>query len=349
MFRMPKVSVIIPVYNSEKYVGEAIESVLKQTYEDFELIIIDDCSTDHSAEVIQSYQDKRIVSVHNEVNKGFLYGLNYGMEIATGDYYARLDNDDICYPTRFEKQVQFLEAHKDVVLLGTRKDLLINNSIVHEKTLPIATPEELKFSILFGNYCMAHSSFMMPMEVLRKNNVKYEIFLQTPDHHIQLTMAKLGKIAMLPEPLIAWRIHPAQSTQIRSQNMKMGEEDKTRRYYIRSLPFKQEHLSILMKAVNRMLETNKDYQEFTAAFIKYADFCGMKTDHDTLTSNRCYQYIFKDILLQQRHNHALLSAYRKSEFKDSQFLLSKEGLEFMIKCIFSMNKKWIGEIDEYKD
>lgn len=346
---MPKVSMIMPVYNSEKYVGAAIESVLRQTLTDFELIIIDDCSSDKSAEIIQSYKDNRIVYIHNATNQGFLYGLNYGMDIAKGDYYARLDNDDICYPTRLEKQVKFLETHKEVALLGTRKDLLIDGKIVHEKELPIATPEELKFSLLFGNYCMAHSSFMMPMEVLRKNYVRYETFLQTPDHHIQLTMAKLGKIAMLEEPLIAWRIHPEQSTQIRSQNMKMGEEDKTRRYYINSLPLNQKSIAALDKAIDRILDTQEDYQAFETAFLQYAKLCDMKTDIDSRRTNQCYKFIFQNILLQQRHTPLLLKIYMYSDFKDKKFIFSKKGLEFIIKCIFSMNKKWIGVIDEYKD
>ena len=100
---MPKVSVVMPVYSSEKYVGEAIESILVQTYKDFELIVIDDCSKDSSAKIIEKYtNDSRVHFIKNETNQGFLYGLNKGIELAKGEYIARLDDDDV---SKIKKEV----------------------------------------------------------------------------------------------------------------------------------------------------------------------------------------------------------------------------------------------------
>src|SRR5688572_2119038 len=106
---MPKVSVILPVYNGEKYLREAIESILCQTYEDFEFIIINDGSTDKSEEIILSYKDGRIVYSKNEFNKGLIYSLNKSIELASGELIARMDADDIAFPDRLQKQVDYFE------------------------------------------------------------------------------------------------------------------------------------------------------------------------------------------------------------------------------------------------
>ena len=100
----PSISVIMPVYNTAKYLNEAIDSILNQTYKDFEFIIIDDCSTDGSLDIIKTYSDDRIILIENETNKGYVYGLNYALSFAKGKYIARMDSDDISLPNRFKRQ-----------------------------------------------------------------------------------------------------------------------------------------------------------------------------------------------------------------------------------------------------
>ena len=97
---MPKVSVLLPVYNAEKYLQEAIDSILRQTFTDFELLLINDGSTDGSEEVIRQYHDDRIVYIKNDGNKGLIYTLNRGIEAAKGTYIARMDADDVSLPER---------------------------------------------------------------------------------------------------------------------------------------------------------------------------------------------------------------------------------------------------------
>lgn len=117
---MPKISVIMPAYNAERYIREAIDSILRQTWSDFELIIIDDGSTDSTAAIIAEYTDNRIRFCPNAQNMGVAATLNRGLELACGAYIARMDADDISLPERFAKQAAYLDAHPDVTVCEQR-------------------------------------------------------------------------------------------------------------------------------------------------------------------------------------------------------------------------------------
>ncbi len=119
MKEKPRVTVLMSVYNGEKYLREAIDSILNQTFKDFEFLIIDDGSTDSSADIIRSYTDFRIRLIQNEKNIGLTRSLNKGLKLAKGEYIARMDVDDISLPIRFEKQVSFLDKYEDVKLVGS--------------------------------------------------------------------------------------------------------------------------------------------------------------------------------------------------------------------------------------
>ena len=112
----PKISVVMPVLNGEKYLAEAIESILNQTFQDFEFIIVDDGSTDQTPEILRSYanKDSRIQIVTNPINRGIGYSRNRGIALSRGEYIANMDADDLCLPERFEKQVRFLDSHPDI-------------------------------------------------------------------------------------------------------------------------------------------------------------------------------------------------------------------------------------------
>ena len=115
----PKVTVLMPVYNGEKYLKEAITSILLQTFDDFEFLIINDGSSDASVDIIQSFRDPRIRLVHNDTNIGLIATLNKGLKLAHGKYVARMDQDDISLPRRLEKQTYFMDNNPDVGVCGT--------------------------------------------------------------------------------------------------------------------------------------------------------------------------------------------------------------------------------------
>ena len=342
---MPKVSVVMPVYSSEKYVGEAIESILAQTYNDFELIVIDDCSKDSSAKIIEKYtNDSRVHFIKNETNQGFLYGLNKGIELAKGEYIARLDDDDVCYPTRLEKQIEYLDKNRDVVLVGTHIDLLKNGKYIAKEKAPINEKNEIKFSLPFGNYLIAHSSFMMRKEVLIKNNIVYEKFVQTPDYNMLCNMSRVGDLYCLDEPLCAWRIHEAQSTQIRTRKMKQYEDDLTKHDHIEKLPINEVLKEDMLKVVGRKLKTFKDFELIKSVLFSYAKECGVK---DNYYKSDCVKYIYNDLIKRQRYCIPSLYHYIRDGLGDIRWLFSRPGIGYIIRCIFSMNKEWFGETDAY--
>ena len=123
----PKVAVLMSVYNGEKYLREAINSILSQTFNDFEFLIINDGSTDGTADILKSYTDSRIKIINNEKNIGLTKSLNKGLKIAKGEYIARQDADDISMPERLKEEVAFLEIHKDYAVVGTFVKILNEN------------------------------------------------------------------------------------------------------------------------------------------------------------------------------------------------------------------------------
>lgn len=197
------VSVILPVYNAEKYLEEAIESILNQSFDDFELIIIDDGSTDLSASIIQSYQDQRIVFISNHQNKRLIETLNIGLSRAKGKYIARMDADDISLPDRLSKQVEFLENNIDYVLVGTNYQTFGFSSEVSD--LPI-TDEEIKLELFFK--CpLAHPTVMIRNEVIQKKQIYYPAeFLHMEDIALWFKLMNEGKFANLRDVLLKYRI-----------------------------------------------------------------------------------------------------------------------------------------------
>lgn len=208
MSAAPKISVILPVYNAEKYIREAIDSILNQTYRDFELIIINDGSSDGSRNIISGYTDKRIVFLEQS-NIGLAATLNSGIDLARGEYIARQDNDDISLPPRLEKQLQFMEANKEIALCGTCAEIIDQNGQPtgrHHKHS--SNPVHLKFALLFNNP-FVHSSVFFRKEITGRvgnYNTDPGIF---EDYNLWSRIARVVKISNLDECLLKYREVPS--------------------------------------------------------------------------------------------------------------------------------------------
>lgn len=204
----PKVSVIMSVYNCEKYIRQAIESILNQSFRDFEFIIVDDCSTDKSLEIIRKYQDKdnRIKIILNSENIGLTKSLNKAIKQTQGDYVARMDCDDISLLERLEKQIRFMENNPKIVLCGTLGWIINNNGdIVKEKN--IATDyKTIKKKLLFNNQFI-HSSLFIRKDVLRKEGLYDEDFNKSQDYELVLRLASKYPVVNLSDYLIKWRVN----------------------------------------------------------------------------------------------------------------------------------------------
>lgn len=168
----PMISVVMPVYNAEKFLEEAIQSILTQTYKDFEFIIINDGSSDKSLEIIKKYResDERIILVSRE-NKGLVFSLNEGIKKAKGNYIARMDADDISLPKRFEKQIKFLEK-ENIDICGSHYFIIDkNNKYISARV--VSTEIDFNKIILTRSVPFAHGSVMFKKDFYINNNLKY--------------------------------------------------------------------------------------------------------------------------------------------------------------------------------
>ena len=196
----------MPVYNCELYIKEAIDSVLNQTFSDFELIIIDDCSTDNTVSVIEKISDNRICLYKKKTNSGLIASLNFGISIAKGDYLARMDGDDICLPERFARQIDFLEKNPDIILCGTAIKFIgsASNILVFPQN-----HEEIVINLFSFLPTFAHPTVMGKKEIFEKNNYN-EDYEFAEDYELWTRLVQVGKVASLKEVLLEYRVHPAQ-------------------------------------------------------------------------------------------------------------------------------------------
>jgi len=196
---MPLVSVVMSVYNCEKYIYKSIDSILLQTFTGFEFIIINDGSTDGTLNILREYEKKdNRITIYNQSNKGLTASLNFGIGIAKGKYIARQDADDISLPTRFEKQVYFLENNNAISLLGTNNMEVINGK---EKLGNYYEFDYInKRVFLYSPF--AHTSVMFRKEIFVKIGLYNESFKTSQDFEAWMRFAKYGKISMLDEILV---------------------------------------------------------------------------------------------------------------------------------------------------
>jgi glycosyltransferase involved in cell wall biosynthesis len=205
------ITVLMPAYNAGSYIREAIDSVLEQTYTDFELLIVNDGSTDNTIRVVMSFNDPRIVLV-NKDHQGIAAALNTGLRLCDTHYIARFDADDICMPDRLEKQFNFLEDHPDYVLVGTDGEYMEENGDFLFNFKCIAHSNEEVQSNLYVYCPFIHSSVMYKRdEVIRAGgyNVHAHHF---EDYLLWTSLAKMGKMQNLREPLLKVRFNPASIT-----------------------------------------------------------------------------------------------------------------------------------------
>jgi len=204
----PQVSVLMSVYNSEKFLCEAIGSILKQSFADFEFIIINDGSTDSTQQIIESYPDERIVILNNAQNLGLAESLNRGIREAQGEYIARMDADDISLPERLEKQVAFMKMHSEVGLCGTWIKYFGEENLVLEFPPDDAT---IRCKLLFENN-IAHPSVIMRKDLLLKHELLYNpAYTNAQDYELWRRCSQYLSFANLSEVLLLYRLHPEQA------------------------------------------------------------------------------------------------------------------------------------------
>lgn len=207
----PLISVVMPVFNSEQYILEAINSILNQTLTDFEFIIINDGSTDKTQAILNTITDIRVRKIDNIVQKGNYKCRNIGMSVAKGCFIAVMDGDDIAKPTRLAVQYEFMCKMPNCVALGSSIEL-IKNDDVFKRTNYIQSSDEIRIGLLKDNMC-THPSLMIRAETLKKNQIFYnESYLYASDYDLMVRLSQIGEICNLSEALLQYRIHSNQIT-----------------------------------------------------------------------------------------------------------------------------------------
>lgn len=232
-----KASIILPVYNAESTIADSIRSIIEQSFQDFELIIINDGSTDRSEDIINSFDDSRILYTQNTSNQGLIYTLNLGLRKSKGEYIARMDADDIALKDRLLKQVQYMDNNQSCIACGTQLEYFGTTQIHSNSPIYHSSDSECK-AYLILNPCFAHPSVILRSKMLKDNNIYYnEKYKYVEDYKFWIDLSDYGTFHNLPEALLKYRIS---ATQITSNNNELQNENAKlcRREYIKK------HLSI---------------------------------------------------------------------------------------------------------
>lgn len=305
----PLVSVLMPLYNNEKYVKEAVQSILKQTFNDFEVIIINDGSTDRSSKIAKAFKDKRIRVIDHKKNLGIVKSLNQGIKTAKGKYIIRMDSDDISRPNRFKRQITYMEAHPETIVcaswirvFGTEKTYIWKTPTDHN---------DIMARSLFETP-IAHPSVILRREALIKNRLFFdEKYLYAEDYELWTRVGKVGRLATIPQVLLDYRTHPQQTA---SQKNKLQQKNalKVRIKVLKELGIKPTKSQIVLhnEAANwRLHDTFKMLREWLNIVSK-ANQLSKRYDNEALNAMLIEKWL------------GILALHEKSLFKKCVFALS---------------------------
>lgn len=216
---MPKVCIVLPIYNSERFLTESLQSLCSQTYRDFEVLAVDDCSTDSSSRIVESFQGLLVLrSIRTIRNLGVAGALNVGIQECRSPYMARMDADDVAMQDRLEKQVLFLDNNPDVGVLGTAF-LMVNENLSIIRKVKVPLTDEAIFKTLGTKCCIGHPTVMARIEVM--NFFRYndtENCKGVEDYDLWLRARGKVKMANLPDFLLKYRIHQHQVSRSAEQS-----------------------------------------------------------------------------------------------------------------------------------
>lgn len=233
-----KISVVMAAYNAEKYLKEAMDSILGQTYDDFELIVIDDKSSDASGQILKDYaaRDSRVVVLENQENMGLTKSLNKGLKVAKGEYIARMDADDISVPDRFEKQVVFLDSHPDHSFVSCIGRYIDEDGKEEQLRLFPETNEEI-YAMMPKVDAVMHPGVMFRREDIRKIGDYCEDFRVVQDYDLWFRgMAAGYKFYNIQEPLVLFRRNDSYNTRKSKAYRMVDYRVRKKGYKINKIP-----------------------------------------------------------------------------------------------------------------
>lgn len=261
------VSVLMPVYNAEKHLREAVDSILAQTHKALELVIINDGSTDGSEAIIRSYQDPRIRLLKNSENKGLIYSLNYGIAACRGFYIARMDADDISLPERITAQLEFMELHPEVGVCGCDYSQFGAGNERFYKAL--SSHDEVLAQLIF-NSSVVHPSLMLRRSALEGLDPVFNAgYAHSEDYELWSKLIFRTRFASVPRHLFRYRIHGGQVTQKHSEQQQ-ASADRVRAELLENLGFtaSPDELALLGQMAGHQLFTQKSQLKNLEQFLE---------------------------------------------------------------------------------
>lgn len=216
----PKVSVLMPVYKTqEAYLRQAIESILNQTFTDFEFLILDDCPDDDREEIVKSYNDKRIKYSKNDINLGISVSRNKLIDMAQGEYLAVFDHDDISVPIRLEKEVKYLDEHPDIGVVSGQLEHFPQKKTTEHPELN----EDIKKTLMFADV-VAHTAMMIRRSVLESSGIRYDQrYSPAEDYMICLSLVGYTMFYNFQEVLVRYRNFDGNTSHLQKSKMANGD------------------------------------------------------------------------------------------------------------------------------
>ena len=268
MVKNPVVSIIMPVYNAENYLKETMDSILYQTFKDFELLIVDDFSTDNSYQILMNYQDPRIKIFKNEKNIGYVKTLNNLIKLTSGLYVARHDNDDISNLTRLEKQVDFLNKNQDIGICGSNA-LTFGNK--ENMTLLPLKDKEIRAYMIFGNP-FYHSTVMFRKNLFENTDDELydESYCPAEDYALWFSISKKTKLANISDTLLNYRLHENNTSSLK-KTVQIENANRIRKKIFKntlSMNISEKELLLLSLGSNRNLINYSNLISFENLLIK---------------------------------------------------------------------------------
>ncbi len=295
----PTITIITSVYNGEEFLAETIDSILNQTFTDFEYLLYDNCSQDHTVDIIKAYAaiDSRIKLYVNEVNIGQYPNLNRAIEESSGKYIAVTDADDISYPDRLQIQYQLMESDSEIIMCGSCADYLENGTLKKPSSRIEYTEEELRFALPFRNP-IAHSSFMFRSKTLKKTGLRYGKQRFCADYGMILNALKYGRVVFTKDALIKYRISDQQMSQKFSNDLKTNESKELSNTYLKSNA--GDDADILCRAViSREKMCASEWRNLQNGLINYAIKCGVAKSKKEAEQNSLVREVMNEMMFSQ--------------------------------------------------
>ncbi len=323
------------VYNGEEYLREAIDSILNQTFGDFEFLIIDDGSRDNSLEILKSFKDKRIRIIENKKNLGLIASLNKGLKLAKGKYIARMDADDIALPERFEKQFDFMEKNPEIGVCGTWIKLFGAKSEIWS---PVTEHKDIFAGMLFESMAY-HPTIFLRNDIVSSLKESYDKdYKHVEDYEYWVRLALRGvKFANLDEVLLFYRVHPNQIGKVHNKEQKENSK-RIMGKFLKALGIKD-------------FENNIKFHVFlkNRAKLKKKDIEKVEAWIETLIKANKKEKVFDDEALKKRlalkwfgvcynstnNGFWVFRKYKKNPLSKFYYIKPTKKIKFLLKSIFN--------------